>query len=314
VIHGYTETTEGLSAFRGSKYVQSIIGDTYRQAGTFLEQGRKVLFSGTPCQIAGLKAFLQKDYENLLTVDLVCHGVPSPAVWQKYLDEITPPYNAIESISFRNKTYGWKVFSLAIQFIGETNMKDKSNITDINFRNKIGGWKNYYFSAKDGEAFSFIETLHKNSFMKGFLCNLYLRPSCYRCPVRFLRSGSDITIGDYWGIQNVLPEFDDDKGTSLVMVNTAKGRALYDQVHTDSIETSYEDAAAGNQNIEKSALVNPKRSVFFRDWHTKEVTVLINELTRITFYRRVQNRIRAIIARVLRKIGLLGFVKSILKK
>jgi len=95
VVHDYTETEEGLAAFRGSKYVQSRIGDTYLKAKDFLLAGRKVLFSGTPCQIAGLKAFLQKDYDNLLTVDLICHGVPSPLVWKRYLDEVitisTPP-------------------------------------------------------------------------------------------------------------------------------------------------------------------------------------------------------------------------------
>ncbi|GHV72175.1 hypothetical protein AGMMS49928_28310 [Spirochaetia bacterium] len=193
-------------------------------------------------------------------------------------------------------------------------MNDKSTITNINFRDKINGWKKYSFSIKEGEAFSFVETLHRNSFMKGFLQNLYLRPSCYHCPVRFLKSGSDITIADYWRIQNVLPEFDDDKGTSMVMVNTAKGMALYDQVHTDSIETSYEDAFAGNQAIEKPKPVNPKRSIFFRDWHTKAVTVLINELTHVAFHRRVKNRICVLIALILRRMGLLGFVKSVIRR
>jgi coenzyme F420-reducing hydrogenase beta subunit len=286
VVHGYTETTEGLSAFRGSKYVQSIIGDTYRQAGTFLEQGRKVLFSGTPCQIAGLKAFLRKDYENLLTVDLVCHGVPSPVIWRRYLEESIHDTAAISSIRFRDKLFGWKRLCFSMELSDIQNNKKSVISSDYN----------------------------KNEYGKGFLCNLYLRPSCYRCPVRPLKSGSDITIGDYWGIQNVLPEFDDDKGTSLVMVNTGKGRAFYDQVHTNSIERSYEDAVAGNSMIEKSAPINPKRGIFFRDWHTKEVTVLINELTAVAFYRPVKNRIRALIARVLRKIGLLGFVKSVIKR
>ena len=123
VKHDYTETIEGLAAFRGSKYVQSRIEDNYRKAETFLKQGRKVLFSGTPCQIAGLKRFFRKEYENLLTVDFICHGVPSPGVWRRYLQETvarmcdknrvsTDPISIknarVESISFRDKSHGWK--------------------------------------------------------------------------------------------------------------------------------------------------------------------------------------------------------------
>jgi coenzyme F420-reducing hydrogenase beta subunit len=286
VVHGYTETAEGLSAFRGSKYVQSIIGNTFRQANAFLEQGRKVLFSGTPCQIAGLRAFLRKDWDTLFTVDLVCFGVPSPAVWRRYLEE---------------------------------SIHDTSTISSIRFRAKVSGWKRKYFCIEASDIQNKKKTLisselYQTEFGKGFGHTLYHRPSCHHCPVRFLRSGSDITIADYWSIQNVLPKFDDDKGTSLVMVNTAKGRAFYDQVHTDSIETSYEDAVAGNPMIEKPAPVNPKRSIFFRDWNTKAVSVLINELTHVAFHRRVKNRIRALIAPILRKMGLLGFVKSIIRR
>ena len=137
VVHDFTETHEGLQAFRGSKYLQSRIGNTYRQAEVFLKAGRKVLFTGTPCQIAGLKKYLHKDYENLLAVDFVCHGVPSPLVWKKYLEEIiacqceknsvllhSNPFisergsmagiRKIDAISFRNKNLGWKKYSFAL--------------------------------------------------------------------------------------------------------------------------------------------------------------------------------------------------------
>ena len=126
VVHSWTDTKEGIAALRGSKYVQSTIGNTYNEAREFLKQGRKVLFSGTPCQIAGLKKFLRKEYNNLLTVDVVCHGVPSPLVWRKYLEEVRENIRAereagkntvsfslndlpvITGISFRDKTHGWK--------------------------------------------------------------------------------------------------------------------------------------------------------------------------------------------------------------
>ena len=122
VAHGFTDTVEGIADFRSSKYVQSKINGTYQEAEQFLKAGRKVLFSGTPCQIAGLKRFLRKEYTNLITVDFLCHGVPSPGVWESYLKETiarkckkiqfcSDPYASVKKISFRDKTLGWKKFS-----------------------------------------------------------------------------------------------------------------------------------------------------------------------------------------------------------
>ena len=115
VVHAYTESKEGLAPFRGSKYVQSRVGETYRQTKVFLQQGRKVMYTGTPCQIAGLKRYLGKEYDQLLTVDVVCHGVPSPMVWRDYLRDITSDnLPQIASINFRDKSTGWKNFRLKI--------------------------------------------------------------------------------------------------------------------------------------------------------------------------------------------------------
>ena len=128
VVHDYTETKEGLAVFRGSKYVQSRLEDCYYKVKSFLQQGRKVMFSGTPCQIAGLKNYLRKDDDNLLTVDVVCHGVPSPKVWRMYLNEIIARKSKknsvlshhsngkvkIQSIDFRSKSSGWKRYSFAL--------------------------------------------------------------------------------------------------------------------------------------------------------------------------------------------------------
>jgi coenzyme F420-reducing hydrogenase beta subunit len=153
VMHDYTETKEGLAAFRGSKYLQSRTGNTFQQAKEFLKAGRKVLFSGTPCQIAGLKLFLRKEYDNLITIDFVCHGVPSPKVWRMYFlyltdnQKYTTNYKggyfahtkAITEINFRDKTYGWKKFSLTVQIAMNPEIKT------IQFRNKNKGWKKYYF-------------------------------------------------------------------------------------------------------------------------------------------------------------------------
>ena len=189
VVHDFTETIEGLMAFQGSKYSQSLVQDNFKKVELFLKQGREVLFSGTSCQISGLKHFLRKEYNNLLAVDIVCHGVPSPKVFRNYLTELNLQQDGkAEEIQFRDKTEGWKKFSFVT--------KRKAGKNSVTFR----------------------ETLDKNIFMRGFLQNLYLRPSCHACPSKGHTSGSDITLGDYWGIEKIHPDFDDDKGCSLVIL------------------------------------------------------------------------------------------------
>jgi coenzyme F420-reducing hydrogenase beta subunit len=273
VIHDYTDTCEGLEAFRGSKYVQSNVGNTYKQAKLFLDAGRKVLFSGTPCQIAGLKTFLKQEYDNLLTIDVVCHGVPSAEVWEMYLNE----------------------------------MKDNQNIINVNFRNKAEGWKNYVLSIDRKNDEQQLMAVRENTFMNGFLQNLYLRPSCYACPLKPLKSVSDITIGDYWGVQNILPEFDDNKGVSLVMINTLKGKTIYDKLEKDDRETTYAEAIAGNSKVEESAIKPMKRAVFFKRWKQGKLTPLINKLTRPSIAKKT-------IVSIFKMIGLYDFAKTLLKK
>lgn len=252
VVHSWTDNIDGLADFRGSKYVQSTIGNTYKETKDFLKQGRKVLFSGTPCQIAGLKKYLRKEYDNLLTVEVVCHGVPSPLVWRKYLKEEREKIRA-ERVDGKNTV--------------SSSLNDLPVITGISFRDKTHGWKKYGFrlsyatsgaagnsvsiSAKDKDR-TFLQPFPDNVFMKGFLKNLYLRPSCYACAARSGKSGSDISIADFWGIQNYYPEFDDDKGIGLILLNSEKGLAAYNQLNTDSIEATYEQGIAKNPCIEHS--------------------------------------------------------------
>lgn len=204
VIHDFAETLEGISVFRSSKYVQSVLGDCFMQVKSFLDSGRLVLFCGAPCQIAGLKMFLNKDYSNLLLVDFICHGVPSPLVWKRYLNEKITNYNStISNISFRDKKYGWKIFGLA-----------------IDFKNKNGKISKQFY-----------ERYYKNLYMRGFLENLFLRPSCHKCPAKSLKSGSDITIADFWGIKKIAPDVADDNGVSLVMINTHLGNDYYSEIN-----------------------------------------------------------------------------------
>ena len=265
VVHDYTETTDGLAAFRGSKYAQSRIGNMYKQAEKFLKEKRKVLFTGTPCQIAGLKLYLGKEYEDLLTVEFICHGVPSPKVWQMYLDEI-----CIHQVAKNNSV-----------FLRHKKEK-KYKIERIEFRGKKTGWKKSSFAITFSELISgkknsvlLSETLNENLFMQGFLKNLYLRPSCHSCPSKSLKSGCDITIGDFWGIQNCHTDFDDDKGVSLVMINTPKGNNIWYTLDVSFITSSLKDALACNSSILYSAKQNRGRDVFFSLMYSKSIHRLI---------------------------------------
>lgn len=233
VVHSYTETIEGLAAFRGSKYVQSIIGNSYKQVEVFLKQGREVLFSGTPCQIAGLKRFLRKEYDNLLTVECVCHGVPSPLVWHEYLNDIKTKNNTdkILDVKFRVKSAGWKKYSVSLKY-----------------------------SNKQGTCQDDSILYYKNPYMQAFLRDFILRPSCYSCPAKAGRSGADIALADFWGIEKLMPHFDDDKGCSLVLDYTSrtdyKSRCEY-------MSADYDHAVKYNPAIVRSVAKPLNRAFFF---------------------------------------------------
>ena len=230
VVHDSTETIEGLAAFRGSKYVQSRIGTSFARAEEFLKQGRQVLFTGTPCQIAGLNRFLRRSYDNLLTVDVVCHGVPSPLVWRRYLDEIGG--GGISRISMRDKSTGWADYSIRI---------------DANERNAI------------------CEPAARNVYMRGFLADLSLRPICHVCPPKSGRSGSDLTLGDFWGIADCAPEIADDKGITLLMVNTPRSAPFVEAAPLDLHLRTYAQAIARNPAIRASARRPKKRPLFWKE-------------------------------------------------
>lgn len=246
VEHACTETIEGIDSFRGSKYVQSRIGNTYVQVRDFLLKGRKVLYTGTPCQIAGLKKYLRRDYQNLLTVDIVCHGVPSPLIWRTYLREVIgvsnsqPCKDVINGISFRDKSSGWKNYNVLIQ--GNEDINEQSNSSKRIFLHE---------SAQD------------NLYMQLFLHDYILRPSCFNCPAKSGTNGSDLTIADYWGISRIHSEFDDNKGTSLVLIYTNLGEQVFNSLKLQKISTSYDDGLCANPSIEYSATEKDGYSYFW---------------------------------------------------
>ena len=247
VRHCAVNDEEGLVKLRGSKYVQSDINGCYKQARFLLQQGRSVLFSGTPCQIAGLKGFLMKDYENLFTVDVVCHGVPSPKVYEKHLSEIGAQ-------------------------AGEPVIK-------VRFRDKQQGWKNgqtLFYT----ENHCFGDSKRRETYMRLFLNNVTIRPSCADCAFNNKRSCADITIADYWGIDKQYPDFDDDKGVTLVIVNTEKGRELLNAVQEQVtvINTSFAEGAEYNVAVSKSLGLHPKRAYFFENMDGKSLSALAEEI------------------------------------
>lgn len=290
VKHDYAETKEGLAPFRGSKYVQSRIGKTYQQVKAFLNSDRKVLFTGTPCQIAGLKRFLNKEYANLFTVDVVCHGVPSPLVWRTYLNEY-----AINSTDVLGDKLTYSSLDRDIV------------ITDCSFREKSTGWKKYSFLLrgkyshladgrsdkmyydKNQDVIFINETVEENLFMQIFLHDLSLRPSCYKCPAKSCKSGSDFTIADFWGIENYYPELDDDKGVSLLLINNYKKNQLLESLSLDLINVNYELALTSNPSLQNSVIENKFVGLFWEYFfidHFKNIPSLISKF-KPTYFDRI---------------------------
>lgn len=292
VMHTYAETMEGLVDFRGSKYMQSRIGTAYQDAEYFLKQGRKVLFSGSPCQIKGLKLFLRKNYDNLIAVDFICHGVPSPKVWREYLKETIArksgknsvlPYPipckiGIDTVDFRSKSTGWKKYSFALT-LSETSVEGVKNTVLLS------------------------SVFSENPFMRAFLADLILRPSCYSCPSKSGKSGSDLTIADYWAIPQVAPEFDDDKGVSLVLVQTEKGKSFYQSLKekTTFIVTSYQEAQGANGGFKEKTPMHPKRSRFFTEFaQSDDIIGLIDRTLRSPLYRKLLKKVKNGIKKMLK--------------
>lgn len=273
VVHSWADTIEGIKPFMTSKYVQSHIGDSYKQAESFLKEGRDVLFSGTPCQIAGLKHFLRKEYDNLLCVDVVCHGVPSPGVWREYLKYAISPKGRkntvssllysplsegealqIKGISFRDKSLGWKKYSFVL-LSSQGESRSEENSVSSSYKT-IVRQKHYY-----------------NLYMKMFLSNLTLRYSCFACPARKGKSGSDILLGDYWGIARYYPELFDQNGVSMALAYTEKGRRLLKSLNLNIQDIKYSETS-GNSNIETDEPCPSDRGIFFEDFRSKRVKAM----------------------------------------
>lgn len=282
--HRLVDTVQDLHTLQGSKYVQSDIGETYIQCVGFLKQGRKVLFSGTPCQIEGLYQYLNcvldsKAMDHLYTQDFICHGVASPTVWNDYMEVQKRKRNA-------------------------------NKITDVKFRDKSGGWSHYALLMKFSDGSKVREPVNESVWSRGFLNNLYLRPSCYDCKCKKVNRKSDITLADFWGIECVFPELEADKGVSLMMIHSKKGAELIGNIK-DRIylkETEFESAIKENSSMIKSAMIDQKRrKKFFRVYPKVHQDMRLEKMIVKYTKKRASARIYIWVVRqgrkVLRKVG-----------
>lgn len=247
---------DDIIKFQGSKYLQSRVGDSYNLCKRYLKEGRQVLFSGTPCQISGLLHFLQKPYANLITVDIICHGTPSPLVWQKYLNEVFTRAKKVLSNSWH--------------------------------RNVVSGWREFEIESDENtEQVALYSLACRNWYMRAFQQSLTLRPSCTACPAKSGKSQSDITLGDFWGIEGIMPSYDDNSGTSMVMLHTPKGKEVFESLKVKKKEVKYEIIQSHNKAFYQSAKYNPRREDFFDQIEKQEN--LRNVLSKYTPFTRKEN-------------------------
>lgn len=268
--HSFCESQDSLHIYRGSKYLQSQIKDSYKNAKTFLDAGKLVLFSGTPCQIGGLDSFLGKQYDNLITADIICHGVPSPKVFNVY-------------VNMREKISG-------------------SAVQQVLFRSKSTGWRNYSVDFSFANGTRYTETHHKDPYMKAFLNDLCLRPSCYACKFKGLHRLSDITLADFWGANEIVSDMYDNKGISLVLANNEKGKNIIHNISKNLLtkEVRINDAVRYNLSAIKSASRNPNRTIFMEQLNTDNFEYMVTKYCKNTLSKSIRKIIRVALRKLSR--------------
>lgn len=277
VHHDWVDCVEDLTKFRNSKYVQSDLRKTFVQAKAFLEAGKLVCFSGTPCQIEGLISYLGRDYRNLITVDVVCRAVPSPLIFRKYLEyQETRLGEKIIGIRFRDKAYGYKYSTM--------NVVTKEN---------------------RGRYHEGIET---DPWLRAFFSGMCLRPSCYQCQFKKRYRLSDFTIWDCFQVGRFSKELDNDKGASRMLVHTEKGKALFAMISQDvrCIEVSPERITESTAEMFESVKYNEKRAEFMRDAHLLDSEHFFKKYFANTMKTRAEHFIRLLCYR----LGIYSLVKK----
>lgn len=263
VVHRRITDKEEIEACCGSKYVESVLKDTFKNVKKDLKAGKQVLFSGTPCQCNGLMAYVG-DNKNLYVTDLICHGIPSRKAWQAYLDSMRNRGHKIKTVNMRDKTSGWSMFS----------------------------WR-----LREADGRDMTELYTQNLYMTGFLKDYYLRPSCYACHFKGIERKTDFTLGDYWGVQDIQPEIFDDRGISFVLIHTDKGMKMFRTVEDNLkyIEADMKRAVEKNPNIVSSVKKPKQREKFFTMMEKeKDFICIMDKLTKPTLYKYMKRKMKDI--------------------
>lgn len=244
-------------------------GDTFRQVKSFLNQGRLVCFSGTPCQIEGLKSYLKRDYENLITVDVVCRAVPSPLIFRKYVEyQEQKLADHIQTVRFRDKHYGYKYSTMNV-------------ITDKNKGNYHQG-------------------VESDPWLRAFFSNICDRPSCHACHFRKQYRVSDFTIWDCFHAGRFSKKLDNDKGATRILVHSEKGKRIFDAIKEDFsyIQTEPEAIVAGAKEMKESVAANPRREDFFMDANRMDGVQLFQKYFPTTWRVKAEHTVRLICYRL----------------
>ena len=260
VKHVAVEKIEEIQKLQGSKYVQSDMHGQYAKAKEELEKGRSVLFSGAPCQISGLYHYLKKDYENLITCDFICTGVPSPKIFRLYKKQFEKKNNSMINIKFRDKKQGWMNFGMKFEY-----ERGKKYLCR-------------YF----------------NPFILAHFSHLTLRPACYDCKFKYLDSGSDIKLADYWLVKSRYPKFYDFDGVSHILINTGKGKTLFDLVKDQFYlqASSYEDVVQDNLSFSEIVKEPKERKELFSllaEGKEQEALSLLNQITKRSLKQKIHD-------------------------
>lgn len=244
VHHMWVDNVQDIEKLRGSKYSQSKVGDAFKDVYKFLNEGRSVLFTGTPCQVNGLKYFLNKEYNNLLCMDFVCHGVASRGIWKDYVS--------------------W--------------LRKKGIITNIVFKNKTNGWKKWYFMVEYTDH-KYSHRGGMNRFMRSYLRYCNIRPSCYECTFKGLRHNSELTISDCWGIGEQNLEINDDRGLSALLIQNERGANIFENIKSNIRYIKYpaQELMEGNWTAFKSVYPHKDRQNFFALYAEKGGMMAINK-------------------------------------
>jgi len=278
VVHKWVDNREDLKLFRNSKYSQSDITESYSELKRFLDEGRLVLFSGTPCQVAGVKSVF-KDYENLVTADVVCHGIPSPLVFEKY-------------IAFQRSQY--------------------SIFDKVYFRDKYSGYTHSTMSLYNGDKCLYHNGVEYDAMLRLFFAEMISRPVCSDCHFKDRERVSDFTLWDCFFPQNINAEFDDNKGTTHMLIHSARGYEIFESIK-DKVryaEGDCEEICNNSYEMTDSHSQNPQREMFFKDMKILTNEELFNKYAPVTFGVKTEKFLRNVFA----KLGIYYAMKKVYYK